>query len=385
MLMNTGDVGDQLKKYFDSKHRDMIIALEEMVNFESPSLDRIKLDVLADRLAERLNFAGVRTNFIDLGQYGRIVHAKIDGTLDFAPILILCHYDTVWPDGTVKLRPFFVENNIVYGPGVYDMKASIVIVEFAIRSVLDMGLSFKRPINILFTPDEELISPASREIIQQFAKQSEYVLVMEPSTPTGQLKTSRKGVKRLLLEVQGKRSHAGTSPEQGASATEELMHQLSKLIGLRNSSIGTTINIGKIMGGIQWNMVADYAEAEVDIRYWSLTEDTRISNEILKLIPKNPSTKLNTKQIFSCPPMEANPSISMLFERVKKIGKKLNLDLCESSSGGGSDANFASSQGIPTLDGLGAIGDGAHSNTEYINIDSLSIRASLLALIIQEI
>jgi glutamate carboxypeptidase len=130
-------------------------------------------------------------------------------------------------------------------------------------------------------------------------------------------------------------------------------------------------------------MVADYAEAEVDIRYWSLAEDTRISNEILKLIPKNPGTKLNIKQIFSCPPMDANPSISMLFDRVKKIGKKINLDLCESSSGGGSGANFASSQGIPTLDGLGAIGDGVHSNTEYINIDSLSIRVSLLALIIQ--
>ena len=385
MLTNSSDVGGRLKKYFESKYNDMLNTLQEIVNLESPSLDRASLDLLADKLVERLNFVGVNTNFVDLGQYGRIIHAKIDGNLDLPPILILCHYDTVWPVGTVKLRPFSIQQNIVSGPGVYDMKASIVIVEFAIRSIIDMGFSFKRSIEVLITPDEELISPASREIIQQSARHSECVLVMEPSTPQGQLKTSRKGVKRLLLEVQGKQSHAGTNPEQGANAIEELMYQLSKLIELRDLPNGTTVNVGRIHGGFQWNIVADYAEAEVDIRYWNVAEENRVLAEIENLIPKDPRTNLNYKQIYSCPPMEYTSSGMMLFELVRNIGKKIDLDLRESSSGGGSDANFASSQGVPTLDGLGAIGDGAHSNNEFIYIDSLSTRASLLALIIQEI
>lgn len=384
-MKNSGDEIDQLNKYFTTRNEDMLAALQEIVNLESPSLDRASLDILAERLAKRLNLAGALTDFIDLGQYGRIVHTKILGIQNLPPVLILCHYDTVWPNGTIKNRPFSINDNIVCGPGVYDMKASIVIVEFALRYIIEMGYSFKRSIEILITPDEELISPASRSIIQEFARKSAYVLVMEPSTPKGYLKTSRKGVKRLLLEIHGKQSHAGTSPEEGVNAIEELIYQLSKLIELRNLNKNTTVSIGKIKGGVQWNIVADHAEAEVDLRYWSSSEENRLSNEIDKIVPQNSRAELRYKQIFSCPPMEHNSLNTMLFDRVRNIGKKLNLDLCESSSGGGSDANFASSQGIPTLDGLGAIGDGAHSSTEFIYLDSLSTRASLLALIILEI
>jgi glutamate carboxypeptidase len=259
------------------------------------------------------------------------------------------------------------------------MKASIVMVDFAMRVLIDLSLPLPRPLVVLITADEEIGSPSSRPLIEEEARRAEYVLVLEPPASDGALKTARKGVGRFTLEVHGKAAHAGTQPEKGISANHELAHQILNLHRLNDLDKGTTINVGVVRGGTRRNVIAARAEAELDVRAWTQEEAERIERALQGLVPVHPQAVLRMVGGFDRPPMQRNPAIAALFQRARPVGERLGLDLKESATGGGSDANITAALGVPTLDGLGAPGDGAHSDHEYITLRSWPMRTALLA------
>jgi glutamate carboxypeptidase len=295
---------------------------------------------------------------------------------------VLCHYDTVWPLGTLAKQPFEIRDGRAYGPGVYDMKASIAMVETALQAIQSLGEDLPRPLLVLLTSDEEIGSPSSRPHIEQLAQESAYVLVAEPPAIKGALKTSRKGVGRFIVEVNGRASHAGTQPEKGISATHELAHQILRLGELNDPTKGTTVNVGIMHGGTRRNVVAARAVAEVDVRAWTREETERLKSAIYGLKPVHDRAVIKVRGGFGRPPMERSEANVSLFHKAQEVGRALGLELSESASGGGSDANFTSALGVPTLDGLGAVGDGAHADDEHILLEPLPIRTALLAALI---
>jgi glutamate carboxypeptidase len=231
----------------------------------------------------------------------------------------------------------------------------------------------------LFTSDEEIGSLTSRELIEGRARQAEYVLVLEPPTAEGSLKTARKGVGGFYLQVIGRASHAGSQPELGVSAINELAHQILAVQGFADLEKGTTINTGVVQGGTRSNVIAAQAEAQIDVRAWTPEEAERIERAMKELQSKILGTELVVEGGFDRPPLVRTESIADLFHQVKEIGSRLGFDLEEGSTGGGSDGNFTAALGVPTLDGMGAMGDGAHADHEHILISQLTVRTSLLA------
>ena len=243
-----------------------------------------------------------------------------------------------------------------FGPGVFDMKASLAIFLAVIEELKKNWGLVPRPIWVLFTSDEEIGSPTSRVLIEQLAAECAYVLVLEPALADGGLKTSRKGVGRFRLEVEGKAAHAGVAPQEGRSAIVELARQILKLQTMQDIAAGTTINVGVIEGGTTPNVVPARAAAEIDVRVASLSEESRIISAFSSLASDMEGIRLEMSGSFNRPPMERTAASMALFERVQEIGRSLGLELTEGSSGGGSDGNFTAALGVPTLDGLGARG-----------------------------
>lgn len=364
----------------------MLDALESLVVCESPSHDKPALDRLSNGIAARFSSLGLVVDQIPNatgGDHLRVVFGETPGPRP--PALVLCHFDTVWPVGTLERMPFRVEGARAHGPGVYDMKASLVLTEFAVRSLLALGLRPPRPVVFLFTSDEEIGSPDSRRLIEHEARRSHYVLVMEPPLADGRLKTARKGVGRFLLEVTGRAAHAGVEPEKGVSAVTELAHQILGINGLADPSAGTTVNVGVVRGGTTPNVVPAAAFADIDVRATTLDEARRIEAAIQSLRPVLPGSTLSVTGGINRPPMERTPQVADLFERVRVVGRSLGLEFGEGSTGGGSDANFTAALGVATLDGLGAPGAGAHAEYEHVMIEALAERAALLATLLLEL
>ena len=373
---------DALREYLRPLQPAMVDVLKELVERESPSDDKDRLDVLARYLQGRFAALGGEAAMLPNaagGDHVRVVLPAQGTTWSAPPALLLCHMDTVWPAGTIIERPFRVEEGRAYGPGAYDMKAGIVVAEFALRAIHDLDLRLPRPVLLLLNSDEEIGSITSRPLVEELAGRAQYVLVLEPPLRTGALKTARKGVGRFVLEIKGRAAHAGVEPEKGISAVQELAQQILYLHGLADLPQGTTINVGVVHGGTRPNVVAAHAQAEVDVRVWTLAEAGRVAMAIKQARPFTPGIELRVRGDFTRPPMEKTVASSVLFKRAQEMGRNLGLDLTESSTGGGSDANFTSVLGIPTLDGLGAVGDGGHAVHEHVVVDSLPERAALLA------
>jgi len=299
-------------------------------------------------------------------------------------ILLLLHLDTVWPIGTLDRMPIREENGRLYGPGVYDMKASVAIGWLAVHALRDLGQTPRRPIRFLFTGDEEIGSDAAVELIRTEARQSAVVLVMEPALPGGEVKTSRKGVGDFKVIAHGRSSHAGGNHEKGLNAIEELAHHILTLQRLTDYERGTTVNVGVIHGGTRSNVVPERAEIEVDFRVATMAEAERIAQVLQSLKPVLPGARLEVTGGLNRPPMERNATMIATFEKARRIAAGLGIDLQEGSTGGGSDGNFTAALGVPTLDGLGALGDGAHALHEHVVIDSIAQRAALLAALWRE-
>lgn len=369
-----------IREFLESQHPDMLHVLEEYVNRDSPSGEKALLDPLAERLRDRFSAIGGSADLIANASGGLHVSVRFDAAVPTRkPILVLGHYDTVWPAGAAAERPFRVAGDRALGPGIYDMKASLVMIEFAIAAVQASGLALGADLEVLITSDEEIGSPTSRMMIEEHSSRCECVLVLEPPLASGALKTARKGVGTFIIETDGKAAHAGVEPEAGVNAIVELCAQVQAAGSLADADAGTTLSVGSIVGGGPVNVVPAHARAEIDARAATLAEMKRIESRMAELVPSLAGARVRVLGGFHRPPMERTPAIARLFERVREIAAGIGLRLEEGSTGGGSDGNFTAALGIPTIDGLGAPGAGAHAETEFISIPGFLERAELLA------
>lgn len=373
----------ELLAYLEARQVELVETLRELVEHETPSLEKELLDELAEALRARFAAIGAEARLVpnaDGGNHVRVALPPADPVAgDARPALVLCHFDTVWPRGSLARNPFRVVDGIGYGPGCFDMKAGIAMLLYALAAVRDLGLRLPRPVVALLTSDEEIGSPSSRPLIEAEAARAAYALVLESPLAGGALKTARKGVGTYHLEVHGRAAHAGLEPEKGVSAVVELAHQVLRLEALANPALGTTLTVGVIRGGTRSNVVPARAAAEIDVRVSSLAEAERVDTALRGLAPVLPGARLQVRGGLNRPPMERTPQVAALFERARAVGRELGLELGEGAAGGASDGNFTAALGVPTLDGLGALGDGAHADHEQVEVASLAPRAALLA------
>lgn len=369
-------VADRLEKYLEE--------LRGLVEHESPSGDKARLDALAGIIADRWRGLGGEVDQL-ANPTGDHLVGRFFGSIREKPALVVGHFDTVWPVGTLARLPFRRDGVKLYGPGVYDMKTSLVLVAAVLEALAALNLKPRRPITALFTSDEEVGSKTSRALIEDLARESAHALILEPPLADGSLKTARKGVGRFHLAIEGKAAHAGVAPEQGASAIVELAHQTLKIQTFNDRSSGTTVNVGLVQGGTTPNVVPAHASAEVDARAVTLAGAAALEKAMAGLTAVTPGTRVTVSGGFNRPPMERGPGVVALFEQARTLGTKLGLALTEGSTGGGSDGNFTAAAGTPTLDGLGTFGGGAHADDEHIVIDSIPERAALLAAMLMEV
>jgi glutamate carboxypeptidase len=367
---------DPIFEYLTHQQPDMLDTLKRWVNHDSPTFDKPSVDALGRQVAGAFARLSTSIEAQPQSEYGD--HYRIVWGQGARQILLLAHLDTVWPKGEAAQRPFAVRDGKATGPGVNDMKSGIVIGLYALRALVETGQMPAHRLVYLLTSDEEIGSPTSRALIEAEALRSDYVLVLEPSR-WGPLTTWRKGVGRFTLEVKGIASHSGVDPEKGVSAIEEMAHQILKLHAMSDLARGTTVNVGMVQGGTRVNVVAASAQAEVDLRVMTLTEGKRMQKAVMGLVPVLKGTSIYVSGGINRPPFEETPAGLALYERARIVGARLGLELDKIGSGGGSDGNFTAALGVPTLDGLGAVGQGSHALNEHILVKSLPQRATLLA------
>ena len=363
----------------------MVRLIQQMVEIESPSDNKAAIDQLGRFLAQEFQREGGKVKVYEAHDYGNHLQIEFPGRSGQKPVMLLGHFDTVWPLGTLAGMPFHIKSGQAFGPGVLDMKAGIAMAIFALRALREVQASH-RPVTILLDTDEEVGSSSSRPIIEAIARECEAVLVLEPGQgPQGHLKTSRKGVGHFTIRVHGRASHAGVDFEKGQSAVVELSRQILNMVHFVDLSRGITVNPGVVQGGTRSNVVAAEAWAEVDIRIARMADTVELEQKFASLRPVNPACKLEITGGLNRPPMERTPGTVQLFHLAQELAGKLGMELGESSTGGGSDGTFTSALGIPTLDGLGAGGEGAHASNDSIVLDELPRRTTILAGLIETI
>jgi len=359
----------------------MLDTLSQLTLIESPSLEKNHADRCAGFLADEWLLRGTPVQVIQQkhrGDHLRIVWTPAS-TPPRAQLLVLGHYDTVYPTGTLSRMPFRVVGGKAFGPGTFDMKAGIVQALFALEALQQLQTKISKRLVFLWTSDEEIGSESSRSLIEAEARRSDAVFVLEPSLgPHGLLKTSRKGVGEAKLMVHGRSAHAGLDPEAGINAIHELAAQIVRIEKWNDPRRGITINADLIDGGTRTNVIADRARVNFDLRAWRLSDMTSIEKRIRTLKPISHGVKLEFRGGFDRPPLERSRS-AVLFGRAKSLAKQMGYTLGEAAAGGASDGNLTGALGVPTLDGLGAVGDGAHSDAEHILIKTMPFRAALLA------
>lgn len=356
---------------------NMVTMLGELTMTDSPSRDKPLMDAFVRGLRSRWIEAGAEARLLPDGTQGD--HLEVSWGSGEGQILVLCHMDTVWDVGESARRPFKVENGRAYGPGAYDMKGGIVETLFAVKTLISLGATPQKKIVVLHNSDEEIGSPTSRPIIEKAALESDAVLVLEPSAQGGTLKTWRKGVGMFQVQISGRAAHAGADYEKGASAIEEAAHQIIHLHSLTDLDEGVTVNVGTAHAGSRANVIADNAILDIDVRVKTAEATSWLLPKINGLKAFDPRCVVTVSGGINRPPMERNPKNVGLFQVAKAIGAMMGVHLVESGSGGGSDGNFTSALGIPTLDGLGPVGDEAHSLGEYVLVRSLPERAAVVA------
>lgn len=359
--------------------------LRRFVETESPSHDKARVDAFGKIVAAEFARIGGVEKLHRQKTYGDVLQIDFKAGTG-KPILLLGHLDTVYEAGTLNEMPCRVASGRMYGPGVFDMKAGIVMMLLAIEALCEAHGRLPRPVTVLLNPDEEIGSPVSRAITEKLALKSEAVLVLEPSAGArGACKTARKGVGDYTVRVTGIAAHAGLDFEKGASAITELARQLLKISDFIDLEAGTTVNVGVIRGGTRANVVASEAVAEVDIRVTSQKEAERLDRQFRKLRAEDRRCKVEVSGELNRAPFERTPSVEKLYLRAKALAEELGFDLQETAVGGGSDGNFTAGLGVPTLDGLGAVGEGAHASHESVVLAEIPKRAALLAKLIESL
>jgi glutamate carboxypeptidase len=354
--------------------------LAELVEIETPSDAPETFEPFFDRLGTDLRAAGLETARHEGDETGGRLEAWTPDRNGADEIqLVLGHADTVWPLGTVAENPPERREDVLEGPGALDMKGGLTQLVFALRALAELSLAAPLPVHVLVSSDEEIGSPESRGRIRELARRANRVFVLEPASgPEGKVKIARKAVGRFTVTIEGKAAHAGIEPEEGASATQELGSVIHRLHELTDVDSGVTVNVGQVEAGLRPNVVAPDAKAVADVRAPTAAAAEAVESKVRALEATTPGTKLTVEGGFGRPPMEQTPGNELLWERVRAVGERLDLDLEGTQSGGASDGNDAS-QHAPTIDGFGAVGDGAHQSYEYVRLDALAERIALLA------
>ena len=359
----------------------MLRDLEEFVTRETPTMDKARTDDFAGFLADYAGDLGGEVEILPAKERGNHVRASWGEKNGEKPILLLGHFDTVWPAGTLERMPFRIEDGVGRGPGIFDMKGGLVQGFWAVRALREVA-GMDRNIVFFCNSDEETHSTTSRPLVEKEAKEAAAALVLESSTD-GKLTTARKGVGWFDVRVTGREAHAGVNPFDGVSAIDELAHVILKLHGYTDAETGTTVNVGIVEGGTAGNVVAGSAYANVNLRVVDEQEAERMEAEILGLQPHNERAVVKVSGGMKRPPMERGESTARLIEHARKLAEEMGFGLEEHMSGGGSDGNFCAALGTPTLDGLGAVGKGAHAESEHILVGKMPERAALVARLIQ--
>jgi glutamate carboxypeptidase len=360
---------------------EMLAVLRQFVTAESPSLEKFPTDYCCGLIAAEWRKHGAQVE--RLAQVHRGDHLRITywpgKSRPAGQLLVLGHYDTVYSTGSLQKMPFRVAAGKAYGPGTFDMKAGIVQALFALQALRETKAVLRKRLVFLWTSDEEIGSESSRKLLETEARRSDAVFVLEPAFgPRGLLKTARKGVGEAEVIVHGRASHAGLAPQEGINAIHELAHQLARLEKWNDLRRGVTINAGLVEGGTRANVIPERAHAVLDLRALRVADMRKLERRLRALRPIHRGARLEITGGFDRPPLEHKMSAA-LFARAKSLAAQMNLSLGECTVGGGSDGNFTAAAGVPTLDGLGAVGHGAHSAHEHVLIHTMPARAALLA------
>ena len=374
---------DQVVSHIRTQQQPMIQLLQRMVNAESPSSQPGSHRLIRSVLRDALSSIDYRVCTTGANGSHRHIYArrKLRSRKQGAQLL-LGHYDTVWPLGTVSTRPFTIDGNIIRGPGVFDMKGGLAQIVFALKTIRELDLPLPIEPVVFINSDEEIGSRTSTRYVRALAQRVERVFVLEPAMgEEGAIKTERKGVGRFTITVHGKAAHAGLDPEGGASAILELSHVIQTLFALNDADKGITVNVGTVDGGLQPNVIAPHSQAVVDVRVPTIADGERIESEIHGLEPVTPGVHLTVEGRIGRPSMELTPRNHALWERAAALGRDLGIELQRGRAGGGSDGN-TTTQYTATLDGLGPVGHGAHAEHEFLYVDRTLERTALLALLL---
>jgi glutamate carboxypeptidase len=353
----------------------MVTLLRELVEIESPSDDAAAVSAVAERIAVELERIGLRCELKAVPDSGPILRAR--SIASGGPVMLLGHLDTVWPVGTLSGRPVVIDGDIFSGPGSYDMKGGLVVVIFALAALREAGGI--PPVTVFFTPLEEVGTDAYREVMEVEMRACSAVLDFEPAWPGGAVKTARKGSGSFTLRARGRAAHAGADFEQGRNAILELARRCLEVSAFTDLARGTTVNVGLIRGGLRSNVVPDDAMAEIDVRFATIEEGARIESAVRSMRSSDPEVRLIVEGGLHYPPLERGPHVLSVYEAAKRVAAELGMELAEVSTGGASEASFAAALGVPTLDGLGPDGAGAHAEHEHVRISSLPTRVALAA------
>ena len=372
----------ELLRILKVREQEMAELLGKFVACESPSHDKAAVDAMGDLVAKEWRARGANLQILPQSQRGNHVRAETrpGEATPSKQILILGHLDTVYPLGTLAKMPFRISGGRAWGPGTFDMKAGLVLALFAFDALKSLQLLPRKRLVFLWTSDEEIGSATSRAAIEKEARRSEAVLVLEPSFGRdGRLKTARKGVGHAELIVAGRAAHAGINPQEGVNAVHELALQIARVIKMSDAKRGVTVQATVLAGGTVSNVVPDHARAEIDIRLARRADARAIEAKLRALRPILKGAHLRVRGGVNRPPLERTEAVAALFRRAQSLMAEIGVPLGEVSTGGGSDGNFTGALGVPTLDGLGAVGDGAHTPREHVLIRRLPERAALIA------
>jgi glutamate carboxypeptidase len=362
--------------FCESEQPWLLETIRALVARESPTHDKSAVDACGRELRQRLEAIGARVTSIAQSVAGDHLRAEF-GRGD-RQILLLGHFDTVWDVGQLRFMPLAEGDGRLHGPGVFDMKAGIALGMLATRALFERDDAPEAKVVMLWTADEETGSATSRPLIEMEAGRSAAVLVLEPALPGGAVKTSRKGCGSYELVVHGVPAHAGVDPSKGASAIHELARQILRLEALQDPARGVTLNVGVVSGGTRRNVVAAEARASIDVRVPTMADAVAVDGALRKLAPELPGTRLELSGAIDRPPLERGAAVIHVYEIARDVAAALGKTLDEGATGGGSDGNFTAALGVPTLDGLGAIGDGAHAVHEHVVVSELAWRAALI-------
>lgn len=372
--------------YLKSQLPEMLEKLAEIVNIDSGSRYKAGIDEVGKRLAKEYKALGFHVHVHENEEFGNNLVLRYPEAEE-PKVLLIAHMDTVFPEGTAKQRPFRIEDGHAYGPGVADMKASLISLLYAMKYLKEMDPEVLKNVVIILNADEEIGSRTSRELIETWAQVVDYALVMEPARKDGSLVSSRRGGGRYILRVKGKAAHSGVAPKEGISAIEELAYKITKLHKLSDHDKGISVSVGRVEGGKSINIIPDSAVGYVDVRVRNKKQGLEVTKEIERIasVPDVEGTSIDLEGGINRPPMEFNEKNEKLLEIIRDVGKRYGIKVTDTHTGGGSDASFPSYLGVATIDGMGPIGDKMHNEGENILIESIPKRTLLLAETIREL